>query len=158
MATRSPRNTRTVEARAKAQKAADLRIAGMTWIKIAKEVGYATESGARLAVNRMFEADAQKSFEQMHPVLAERAEALWRKAWSRVNTSITFDEWDKAMRQALSVLNYSARIHGLMDGPKITIDLNANQSLTSLREEFNQLRTPSVIDQDAEQSALPGGQ
>lgn len=141
-----------IEAKERARKAVDLKIAGATWPQIAEELGMESESGPRLLVMRYFEQHAKTQFEEMHPILLERAELLWRRAWSKLNQvqgNGNLDDWDKAMRQCVSVLQNLARISGLGNGPTIQVNITSTEDVRKLRDEFYQLRqlpTPSVVD------------
>ena len=126
----------------KAQRAAELKIAGATWGQIAKELNYKSESGARLAVKRHFERAAVEVHAEMYPILNERAEALWRKAWVKVNQAGSIEEWDKAMRQAQQALVNSARINGLYDKqPLVEVNVTTNAELVELRQELQEILT-----------------
>lgn len=145
------RRKQSVESRERARRAVDLKIAGATWPQISEELGMATEAGARLLVSRYFEGVVSEQFEQMHPILLERAELLWRRAWSKLNSlqgGGTMQEWDRAMTQCVNVLSQLARISGLGNGPVIQVNLTAADDVRALRDEFYQLRgiTPPVID------------
>ncbi|QKY79934.1 Rnase E [Gordonia phage Clawz] len=135
-----PGRPRSVAAQAKAKKASEMRIAGMTWDQIAEEVGYKTESGARLAVRRYFERGAHDVFDRMHPVLNGRAELLWRKAWARVNRATSTDEWDKAMRQCINIVMMQARMNGCLDQKvQVEVSTRQEQSVRELQEQFHKL-------------------
>lgn len=138
----------------KAVEAARLRVAGATWEQISKELGFKTESGARLAVNRHFKREIKEAYESMHPVLQERAEALWRKAWARLNRA-SDAQFDAAFKNCLSVMTYSARINGLLDrGPQIEINLGESADLQTLRSEFMALsQQGNTIDGETVESA-----
>lgn len=149
-----PRKRQTIEAKDKARKAVDLKIAGASWPQIAEELGMQTEAGPRLLVARYFESTAQTQFEDMHPILLERGELLWRRAWNKLNqvqASGSLDDWDKAMRQCVAVLQNLARISGLGNGPTINVNLTSTEDVRRLRDEFAALRgfqTPEIIDCD----------
>ena len=113
----------------------------------------ATESGPRLLVSRYFESTAKAQFEEMRPVVLERCELLWRRAWSKLNqvsANGSLDDWDKAMRQCVSVLQQMARMSGLANGPVIQVNVTAAEDIRTLRDEFYELRglRPPVIDGD----------
>lgn len=137
------KKTQSVETKDRARQAVDLKIAGATWKQISAELGMETESGARLLVARYFEKTAKTQFEEMHPILLERAEALWRKAWSKLNSvqsNGSMDDWDKAMRQCVSVMQNLARISGLGNGPAIQVNVTTADDVKRLRDEFIELR------------------
>lgn len=130
---------RSIEATMKAQKGADMRIAGATWAQIADECGYATPSGARTAVMRLLDRVTKETGQKLHPIVNGRAELLWRKAWGRVNRAGTVDEWDRAMRQAMNAVALQARINGLMD-QKLTLEVTPDQeSVADLQKQFREL-------------------
>lgn len=137
----------TVAQKDRARRAVELKIAGATWPEIADELEFQTEAGARLLVARYFESTAKTQFEEMHPILLERAELLWRRAWSKLNAvqaSGKIDDWDKAMRQCVSVLQNLARISGLGNGPMVQINVTTADDVKKLRDEFYELRGLSV--------------
>lgn len=145
----------SVASKQKAVDAARLRVAGATWDQISKELGFQTESGARLAVNRHFKRELKESYESMHPVLQERAESLWRKAWSRLNRAGSEQEFNNAFKNCLAVMTYSARINGLLDrGPQIEINVGESADLQTLRSEFMALsQQGNTIDGETVESA-----
>lgn len=137
------KKTQSVENKDKARKAVELKIAGATWKQIADELGMETESGPRLLVMRYFEKTAKTQFEEMHPILLERAEALWRKAWIKLNSvqaNGSIDDWDKAMRRCIDVLQSLARISGLGNGPTLQVNITTPEDIKALRDEFMELR------------------
>lgn len=126
-----------------AQRGAELKIAGATWPQIAKELGYESEAGARHLVTRYLDAAQRDMAEQMYPVLAERGELMWRKAWAKVNQADaegSFEKWERAMRQGNMALTFLARINGLSDGPQVQVNVHPNLSIRQLRQEFTELR------------------
>lgn len=137
----------SVAQKERARRAVELKIAGATWPEISKELGMETEAGARLLVSRYFEATAKTQFEEMHPILLERAEQLWRRAWSKLNSvqaQGSMDDWDKAMRQCTTVLANLARISGLGNGPMIQVNITTADDVKRLRDEFYELRGLSI--------------
>ena len=133
----------TVEQKDRARKAVDLKIAGATWPQIAEELGMETEAGPRLLVARYFELTAKAQFEEMRPIVLERCELLWRRAWNKLNqvqAGGDIDDWDKAMRQCMSVLQQLSRITGLGNGPTVQINVTTADDVRALRDEFYQLR------------------
>ena len=133
----------SIENKEKARRAVDLKIAGATWKQIADELGMESDSGPRLLVMRYFEQTAKTQFEEIHPIVLERAEALWRKAWIKLNSiqsNGSMDDWDKAMRNCISVLQNIARISGLGNGPAIQVNITTPEDVKKLRDEFMELR------------------
>ncbi len=149
-----PKPRQTVKSKERARKAIDLKVAGATWPQIADELGFQTEAGPRLLVARHFEEHAQMAFEELHPVLLERSELLWRRAWSKLNQvsqNGSMEDWNKAMNQCVSVLTHLARISGLGNGPTINVNITSTEDVRALRDEFYTLRgvpKPEVIDAD----------
>lgn len=142
------KKVQSVETKDKARQAVDLKIAGATWKQIADELGMETESGPRLLVMRYFEKTAKTQFEEMQPIVLERAEALWRKAWAKLNSvqaNGSMDDWDKAMRHCISVLQNIARISGLGNGPAIQVNITTPEDIKALRDEFMELRGISNV-------------
>mgnify|MGYP007088036244 CR=1 FL=1 len=133
----------------RARTAVDLKIAGATWQQIADELDFETEAGARLLVARYFEAAAKTQFEEMQPIVLERAEALWRKAWQKLNdiqrNNGSMSDWDRAMSQCVSVLQQIARISGLGNGPMVQVNVTTADDVKKLRDEFMELRA-GVVD------------
>lgn len=134
-------NGSTAEKKERAVRASELAVLGMTYANIAKELGYASESGARDAVKRVFDQRVKTSYEAMRPILHERSELLWKHAWRRVNEAATSDEWERAMRQAFNALNYSARINRLVD-PKtnVQVSVGSGGGLAELKREWLAMR------------------
>lgn len=149
-----PKNPKkqSVAQKERARKAVELKIAGATWAQIAEEIGMETEAGARLLVSRYFELTAKSQFEEMRPIVLERAEVLWRRAFQKLNQiqqeNGPVEDWDKAMRQCVNVLQQLARISGLGNGPTVQINVTSADDVRSLRDEFYELRgiEPPVID------------
>lgn len=133
----------TVAQKDRARLAVDLKIAGATWPQIAEELNFKTEAGARLLVSRYFQDVAKTQFEEMHPVILERAEMLWRRAWSKLNSvqqNGSMDDWNRAMTQCVNVLQQLARISGLGNGPMIQVNVTTADDVRRLRDEFYEMR------------------
>ncbi len=143
----------SLEQRDRARRAVELKISGKSWAEVAKETGYDTESGPRQLVTTYFAAQAKDQFAHMHPLLVERAERLWSNVCTKLDSfddQTPVETWDRVMRQAVSVLTTIARLHGVLDGPKIEVNINT-EPLTRLRDEFLALRAappPTIIDPD----------
>lgn len=139
----------TVAQQERARKAVDLKIAGATWVQIADELDFETEAGARLLVARYFEAAAKTQFEEMQPIVLERAEMLWRAASRKLNdiqrNNGSMSDWDRAMGQCVSVLQQIARISGLGNGPMVQVNVTTADNVKKLRDEFMALRA-GVVD------------
>lgn len=141
----------SLENKERARKAVDMKIAGATWPEVAAAIDMQTEAGARDLVRRYFAFTAKTQFEDMHPILLERAELLWRKAWTKLNQvqkdDRPIEEWDKAMQRCVSVLQTIARISGIGDGPKVQINVTSSADVKRLRDEFLQLHAgPPTVD------------
>lgn len=151
----------SIENKERARVAVDLRVAGATWRQIADAIDMQTEQGARLLVNRYFNIHAKQQLEELHPVLIERGETLYRNAFNRL-TMITknggsTDEWEKAFRQTIAASNFLARISGFNDGPKVEVNVGATRDLSQLRAEFMRLRAPKIIDGDVTDGDVTDG-
>lgn len=145
---RAGNNVRKPSTQERDRKAVDLVIAGARWGEIAKDesLGYSSADHVRMSVKRYFDRVAKDQFATMHPVLQERGELMWRKAWSRINSSATTDEWDRAMRQGFQALTFLARLNGLYDqGAQVNINVNRGE-ISDLRSEFQQLLDGGVVD------------
>lgn len=145
---RAGNNVRKPSTQERDRKAVDLVIAGARWGEIAKDesLGYSSADHVRMSVKRYFERVAKDQFATMHPVLQERGELMWRKAWSRINSSESTDEWDRAMRQGFQALTFLARLNGLYDqGAQVNINVNRGE-ISELRSEFQQLLDGGVVD------------
>lgn len=152
-----PGRPRSVAAQAKALKASELRIAGMKWDQIAEEVGYKTESGARLAVRRYFERGAHDVFDRMQPILNGRVEALWRMAYSRAVRATTDAQWDAAMRHCNNLIITQARLNGCLD-QKVQVEVSMKQETTvkELQQKFEKLTVlEGGLVGDTDQGQLP---
>lgn len=129
----------------RAARAAELAVLGWPYHKIAAELGYAGESGARMAVKRHFQRRATTAYEEMRPVLHERCEELWRKAYRRINLAEqtnNFEQWSKAMDQAFRAIAQSARVNRL-DTSGTQVNINVGQGprdVEALKAEFLAMR------------------
>lgn len=153
---RAGNNVRKASTQERDRKAVDLVIAGARWVEIAKDesLGYSSPDHVRISVKRYFDRVAKQQFGHMQPILQERGELMWRKAWQRINQSSTTDEWDRAMRQGFQALTYLARLNGLYDGgPNVHIDVGSGQ-VSSLRREFRELlEGEDIVDAEVEEEA-----
>lgn len=146
-------NKQTIAQKDRARRAVELKIAGATWPQIAEELDMKTEAGPRLLVARYFELTAKTQFEEIRPIVLERCEALWRKAWNKLNqmqANGSIDDWNKAMTQCVNVLQQLSRISGLGNGPTINVNVTSTEDVRRLREQFMELRgiEPQIIDAD----------
>lgn len=88
----SKSSPRRLEAEAKRAKAVELRRSGASYSRIAAELGYASESGARKAVNEALErliAETNETTEEVRRIELERIdsmlEAIWPAATSKTH-------------------------------------------------------------------------
>lgn len=106
--------------RADAQKRAvtaySARLAGGTWSEVASVAGYATEKGARRAVQRVFENTPAPDIEHQRILLRDRADALYRLALKDAH-----DRRPGAIAAAVRVLEMLARIDGLNAPTKLSL-------------------------------------
>lgn len=76
-----------LRARDKAQRALDLRLAGKSFDAIAKEVGYASRSGAFMAVDELLKAriaEATENADELIRLELERLDMMANALWSKV--------------------------------------------------------------------------
>ncbi|MGW5147580.1 hypothetical protein [Rhodococcus koreensis] len=139
--TRGGANSPKPAVKAKQAEAAELAILGYPYAKIAEQLGYSNESSARAAVNAHFKRHSRESFEAMRPILQERAEMLWQSAWRNMNKAEREGQpeaWARAHAAAVRSLEYSARIHGLIDSrTNVQVNVGASSAMESLKAEFN---------------------
>ena len=150
---RAGNNVRKPSTQERDRKAVDLVIAGARWGEIAKDesLGYSSADHVRISVKRYFDRVAKDQFATMHPVLQERGELMWRKAWARINGAQSTDEWDRAMRQGFQALTFLARLNGLYDsGAQVNIQVGRGE-IGEIRAEFQQLLDSGVIDGQVEE-------
>lgn len=130
------------ENKERARKAAELRVAGMSWNNIAKELDWKTESGPRLAVRRYYQEGAREYHDTMHPILQERGELMWRQAHQTIlqaRREGNMADWERGMRAGDRSLTFLARVNGLLDGPTVNVNVQSSTDVEALRREFFQI-------------------
>lgn len=99
------------EAAARAERAAELRVAGATWSQIAAQTGYRHATHCRRAVMNHLGQLPQPDREASREVWRRRVEALWSEAYRDV-----LDRRPGAVRAAAAVSQRAAALDGL-DAP-----------------------------------------
>ncbi len=96
------------EDRVRAQKAVDLRLAGLTYAAIAESLDYADESGPRKAVNNLLTKVEHESVAEMRKVEGLRLDRLQRAVWvNAVGGDVD------AIKTALQITDRRTRLFGL---------------------------------------------
>lgn len=145
-----PRNPKlTPEVMQRQAEAARLAVLGYTYEQIAERLGYADESGVRYAINSHFKRRATETFEEMRPILVERAEVLWQRALNRMakaeqrtrtlpDGTVVPDPdeeaWARAHAAASRSLDQQCKIHGIYDSrPQVQVNVDTTQSLERMK-------------------------
>lgn len=123
MATNKPRNKRkahevtrpdVIAARERANKAVQLRLAGMTLSQIAETLGYAGPSGAHHAIRATLERNEAESVDDLRRVHRARLNRLLAGVWPRAS------QGDKdAMQSAARVMDQIAKLDGLYAAQRV---------------------------------------
>jgi hypothetical protein len=106
--TRPRRRLPTEEVIAKERQALDLKRAGVTYDRIAEEVGYANRGAAYKAVHRAIERTHQDAADDLVPILVDRLERAHFAIWPKV---IKGDP--AAVPRMLRIMERLARLKGL---------------------------------------------
>lgn len=149
------------ETQVKQQRCLDLMVAGnYTYAEIAEEVGYASESGARQAVDAILKRRAGEAAELVRPRMIARAEALWGRAWRavlRADDDGDVDALAKAMNAADKALARLSKLHGL-DAPDIAVNIGGDPAeLERLRADVTRMLEGSaggVVDGEVVDSSV----
>lgn len=96
------------EAAARAERAAELRVAGATWSQIAEQTGYSAGTHARRAVVNYLGELPTPDREAARTLLRERVELLWQVAERDAR-----EGKPGALRAAVAVLQRAAQLDGL---------------------------------------------
>lgn len=95
----------------------ELRRAGLTYEQIATEVGYAGRQGAKEAYDAAIRRMGREPAADMQVLENERLDDLWRRAYSRLRTADTIDEFVKVQTLMLRISTRRAGLMGL-DAPR----------------------------------------
>lgn len=106
------------EAMERANRAWQLRVAGLSWDAIAKAVGYENKSNAYRAVMHYFDAVPQPDRALLREVARQRGEHLWRRALQAVEKT---EGSPAAIRAAVAVLDRHARLDGLDEPARLEV-------------------------------------
>lgn len=94
----------------------ELRKAGWTFERIAKEVGYASLNGAHTAFQRALKATIQQPADEVRRLEVERLDALLATLWPDLTNAVSFVQRNQAIDRILGVMDRRARMLGL-DAP-----------------------------------------
>ena len=95
----------------------DLRRAGLTWARIAEEVGYADHSGAHQAYQRAIRTDSEQSADELVKQELDRLDRLQVAAWPKAMTGDA-----AAMSMILKIIEQRIKLLGLAaDGKQSTM-------------------------------------
>jgi hypothetical protein len=95
----------------------ELRRAGLTFDQIAAEVGYAGRQGAKEAYDAAIRRLGNEPAADMQVLENERLDDLWRRAYGRLRTADTVDEFVKLEALMLRISTRRAGLLGL-DAPR----------------------------------------
>lgn len=129
MSGESKTSQRRIEAVEKQKKALDLRKAGATYGAIAKQLGYANDSGAEHAVKAALKATVQDAADSVRELELERLDALLLNMWSQVQKGN-----QGAVDRVLRIMERRAKLLGL-DAPtksQVTIEKMTDDELIKL--------------------------
>lgn len=101
----------------RARQALELRKAGVHYVDIARQLGYASHVGALNAVQRALKMTLQEPADDVRQLELERLDTMWAKTWEWVQNNDP-----RAIDRALRLMERRSRYLGL-DAPK-QVDLN----------------------------------
>lgn len=147
------------DARARAERAHQLRAIGRTWAEISEALGYKSRGAAQLAVQRLLERTAPEAPEALR---RQEAEEL------RIRRAVLHERFHDARKRGdddvLASLNREldrvstrwSRLHGLDAPERQQVDVNVNQSPAEI---IDRMRTEllAVAAQRQPQHALSSG-
>ena len=117
----------------KEQKVVSLRREGFTWDQIAKEVGYASPSGASDAYYRASYRVVQDDIDQLRQLENDRLDYLLNAVW---DNALAGDY--KAVEACLKIMARRARLLGL--DTRIDANLNLNRDFSPMDLDLEVLR------------------
>ena len=103
-----PRHSKPADARDRAIKALELRLAGAEYRTIASVLGYRDESGVRKAVDRLLTRREYEGVAKLRAVEGRRLNSLQRAVWGRAMQGDP-----ESVRAALAIMARRARLFGL---------------------------------------------
>lgn len=137
---------------AKQQRCLDLAVQGFGYTQIAEQEGYASESGARAAVNAVLHRAAIDGAEELRPVLAARFTEMYRHGFEVMlagrdqKEGMDLDMFKTGAVVADRALARLMRLFG-MDQATMTVHAGTPGDLESLKLEFlKSLDGRAVID------------
>lgn len=125
----------------KERKCLELRRGGLTYDRIAAEVGYTNRSAARKAVERALERTLQESADELRVLEADRLDRLQVAAWKAATGGDLF-----AIDRVLKIMDRRAKLFGL-DAP--TRQEHTGPDGEALVVEILPALVPSMADTDA---------
>lgn len=111
------------EERVRAQKALDLRLAGLTYRDIAESLEYADESGARKAVDRLLRKVEHEGVADLRQVEGQRLDKMQRAVWVNA-VSGNLD----AIKAVLQIMDRRAKLFGL----NAPVALHVSEEMTDI--------------------------
>lgn len=154
------------EVQVKQQRALDLVVqGGLTYEEIAEEVGYASESGVRQAIDAVLARAANAGAEIARPRLIARAEALWIHAYRLVQQGAEVmaesgepDVLVKGLTAADKALARLSKLHGL-DGPDVSVQFGADAGeLERIKADYQRmLEAGAVVDAEVVEPVSDAG-
>lgn len=134
---------------ARQQRCLDAIVAGESYTSIALREGYASESGARAAVEAVIQRAAIQGAEELRPVLAARATDMWRRGHQVMVEGQDAGDMDMFRVGAVvadRALARTMRLFGL-DQATTTVQMGGSPGdLEALKQLFAQQLDGGVID------------
>lgn len=155
-----------LDTKMKQQRCLDLAVQGLPYWQIAEAEGYASESGARKAVNAALRRAAKKAAETVRPMMVARAERLWVSGIEVMQEGRDEQDMDK-FKAGASVADKALarlmRLHGLDEPAPVQVTVGGTD-LATLKQEFEKLldgRPPpeliegEVVDEPTGEGEMP---
>lgn len=140
---RTKRDT-AADRRANDERAASLRVAGYTYVEIAKALGYANQGGAWKAVQRIRSAAVREAGQELLGLELERLDTL-----QRANMTKALQGDAKATNTILRVMDQRARLAGLYDARTDALVADAREAfavfLGAMRTEYPEPVQPDDV-------------
>lgn len=129
-----------IDIKMKQQRCLDLAVQGLPYWQIAEAEGYASESGARKAVNAALKRAAKKAAATVLPMMIARAEKLWAsgiEVMQEGRDEADMDKYKAGASVADKALARLMRLHGLDDPAPVQVQVGTD--LESLKRDFAKL-------------------
>jgi hypothetical protein len=131
MPTKRATSPRSIVEKARAGRALEMRLAGHTFERIARDLGYKDRTGAYHAVSRSLKATIREPADALRKVECERLDKMQAVLWPKVEAGDLL-----AMRQCLSVMERRAKLLGLDAPVRKTIDVVTHDAFSKAMEEL----------------------